>query len=431
MLQLLKRVELVNFLFTMEKSIKSKPTLAKKTKTPFLVLLVVVLMAASFAGGLLLNASSALTNGMARILNKDSEEPVYLQQDVDFQVYWDVFDVIKDKYIDAEHIKDTELFYGSLRGMVASLGDPFTQFLDPQVSEEFTQELEGSIQGIGAEIGIKKNQLTVIAPLAGTPADQAGLEGGDAIVAVDGESTAGMSLDEAVSRIRGKKGTEVILEVLKKNAEETEEIAIVRDEITIVSVSWEELENNIAYIDLSYFNQDTEVQFSAIAKEVLASNPDAIILDVRNNPGGFLNIAVQITSYWVEDQPVVFERFSNGKLNTYQSQGKAIFAGIPTVVLVNGGSASASEILSGALQDYGLATLIGVTTFGKGSVQELIELNDGSSVKVTIAEWLTPNKRSIREEGIAPDIEIDLTKEDYDNDLDPQLDRALEYILSE
>ncbi len=398
-----------------------------KSKTvPFI--LVITLMVLSFVAGTSFSTYNFVSSANPEIINTKDEVPEYLNKAVDFNLYWNVMDILKNKYIDSDKVLDTELFYGSLAGMVASLGDPYSVFLTPQVNKEFTEELSGNFQGIGAEIGLKKGILTIIAPLPGTPAENAGLQPRDQVLAIDGVSTSGMGLDESVSRIRGEGGTEVVLTILSPDSEESRDVTIIRDVINIVSVSWSKKENNTAYIKLSYFNQDTEQQFRAIAKEVLAANPDQIILDVRNNPGGFLDVAILIASYWIEDDVIVQERFSDGTIDKYQSRGKPIFSDIPTVVLINEGSASASEIVAGALSDYGKATLIGMQSFGKGSVQDLIELSDGSSVKITIAKWLTPNGTTIDKEGLTPDIEVDLTKEDYDEDRDPQLDAAIQFF---
>ncbi|MGB0757133.1 MAG: S41 family peptidase [Patescibacteria group bacterium] len=392
------------------------------------VVLIIALVAVSFVIGKEYGQTQGHFTDDPRLIG-DTDKPNYLYKDVDFDLYWDVVDVVTEKYIDADEVLDTELFYGSLGGMVASLGDPYSVFLTPKVTEDFTEELSGNFQGIGAEIGIKKEVLTIIAPLPDSPAEKAGLQPGDYILEVDDVSTQDMALDEAVNRIRGEGGTEVILTVLTPGDDESRDVSIVRDVINIVSVRWENIDNHTAYIKVSYFNQDTEVQFKEVVREVIEMQPDNIILDVRNNPGGFLEIAVGIASYWVDDDAIVLERFSDGREVEYKSRGRAIFEDIPTVVLVNGGSASASEIVAGALQDYGKATVIGQTTFGKGSVQDLIELKDGSSVKITIAKWLTPNGRTIEQEGIEPNYNIELTREDYDNDLDPQRDAAVSFLL--
>lgn len=407
------------------------PAAKNRIFTRFLpkAVLVILLMFVAFIAGLVAGQDAQFYFNTPRLINTSSDPEAYLNREVDFGLYWDVVELIKERFINKEAVSDTKLFYGSLRGLVASLGDPYSVFLDPVVTEEFTEELSGNFQGIGAEIGIKKEVLTIIAPLPETPAARAGLVSGDKILAIDNVTTAGMSLDEAVKRIRGEKGTEVVLTILSLEAEEAREVPIVRDEIKIISAVWEEKENKLAYIRLSYFNEDTSRQFRKIAQEILAINPQGLIVDVRNNPGGFLNVSVDIASYWIpKNEPVVFEQFSSGEKMVHQSRGLDLFKNIPTVVLTNGGSASASEILAGALQDYDQAIVIGQTTFGKGSVQDLVELSDGSSVKITIAKWLTPLGRVIDVDGIEPDIAVDYTREDYEEDRDPQLDKAWEYF---
>ncbi len=416
--------------FINDKNISMEENMQTTNKRPKTVpiILGLALLTLSFVAGMFFGDSPKLTKTGDAVLVNQHEKPDYLEKSVDFGLYWEVMELVKEKYIDAADVLDTELFYGSLAGLVASVGDPYTVFLTPTVTEDFTEELSGNFQGIGAEIGLKKNILNIIAPLPDTPAERAGLRARDKILSIDGVTTAGMSLDEAVHRIRGEGGTEVILNVFSLDAEEARDVPIIRDVINIVSVSWDQKDNNTAYIRLSYFNQDTEQQFREIAREILATDPERIILDVRNNPGGFLDVSIGIASYWVDDGIVVQERFSDDSINNYNSRNKPLFAGIPTVVLVNEGSASASEIVAGALRDHDQAILIGKTTFGKGSVQDLTELDDGSSVKITIAKWLTPDGITIDKEGLIPDMEVELTKEDYDEDRDPQLDAAIEYL---
>lgn len=351
----------------------------------------------------------------------------YLGKDVDFDLFTQVWGMLKSRYVD-QPVSETKLFYGALEGMVASLDDPYSVFLEPQVSEEFTESLNGRFEGIGAEIAIKHNQLTVVAPLDGSPAESAGLKAQDIITDIDGKSTKDLSLDEAVNRIRGEKGTTVTLTILRGDEAEPREIPIMRDTIRVQSVTWEMKDGSIAYIHMRNFNTDTARAFKAIQREVVAQNPAGVIFDLRNNSGGFLQTAIEVASAWVDEgETVVTERSIDG-VTTYSSTEAALFAGIPTVVLINGGSASASEIVAGALQDYEFARIIGEQSFGKGSVQVLEELPDGSSVKFTVAKWFTPSDRSIDEEGITPDEAIELTEEDFGEDRDPQMDRALEYL---
>ncbi|PIS05532.1 MAG: S41 family peptidase [Candidatus Buchananbacteria bacterium CG10_big_fil_rev_8_21_14_0_10_42_9] len=363
------------------------------------------------------------------IVNHD-KVPEYLSDDVDFNLFWKVFDYIKDNALDKEALLDTQLIHGAISGMVAAIGDPYSVYLPPDLSKEFTDELSGEFEGIGAEIGIRNNQLVIIAPVRDTPAERAGLKSGDYILQIDDVDTQDISLDYAVSIIRGKKGTTVVLKIgRQKNGElEINDVPIVRDVIDFDSVEWQLLDNNIALIELHFFNGDTLGDFNQIVREILNLNVNGIVLDLRGNPGGFLHVANAVAGEWVGPGPVVIERHSDGTEIRHEGRNLARFADIPTVVLINGGSASGSEIVAGALQDFEQATIVGMQSFGKGSIQDLKEFDNGSSVKLTVAEWLTPNGRSINEEGILPDIEVDRTIEDLDTDVDPQLDKALEVL---
>lgn len=349
---------------------------------------------------------------------------------VDVKLFSEVWNIIHTDYLDKSQVNDKDLFYGALTGMVNSLGDPHSMFFDPKLTKEFSQELDGSFYGIGAEIGRKNGWLVIVAPLADTPADKAGLKAGDKIIEIDGKDTSDLSVDGAVSLIRGDKGKAVVLTVFSKNDEAPRKVSIVRDKIDIPSVVYT-LEDNIALVKLTNFNDDTDERFAKAAQQIIRDNPKGIILDMRNNPGGYLTTAVTIASHWLEPgQVVVRETFSDKrKDNDYKAENVTSLSQFKTVVLVNEGSASASEILAGALQDYGLAKVVGMTSFGKGSVQELVPLSDNSSVKITVARWLTPNGRTIEGQGIVPDEEVDLTLDDYNNDRDPQLDKAKEMIF--
>lgn len=378
---------------------------------------------------------------LGKVIHKDPEKSVLYTRDVDFDTFWEIWNYIQKNYI-TQPVEETRLFYGALAGMVASLNDPYSIYFNPQTALEFQQDLAGNFEGIGAEIGIKKDQLTIISPLPNTPAERAGLKAGDIIVAIDHIDTRGMSLDMAVSLIRGKKGTEVVLTILRNGAETTQDISVVRDEITVESVRWEikEVTNDLAqnekplhlaYIKIIQFSDDTIPLFNKAVKEIIKQDIDGIILDLRGNPGGYLEAAIDIASQWIEDGSVVKEEFSNGKSDQYyEARGRALLKDFKTVVLINNGSASGSEIVAGALQDYGLAVIVGERSFGKGSVQELESFSDGSAVKLTVANWLTPKGRRIEDEGIKPDIEVALTDEDYDNDRDPQLDKAVELFFN-
>lgn len=353
--------------------------------------------------------------------------PKYLSKDVDFSLFWDAWEIVKENYVD-QPVNEVQLLYGAIAGMVDSLNDPHTLLFTPEVNESFLQELNGSFFGIGAEISIKNRQLQVVAPLPNTPAEKAGLRSGDYILKVDDEDMSDKSLDYAVSIIRGEKGTDVILSIYRKGEDAPRDITITRDKIKIESVTWEMLDGNIAHIKLRYFNSDTDKEFRKIADQIIAQNPKAIILDVRNNPGGFLDVSVDIASLFIRNGNVVSEKAFDGTITTNDVNGIAPLSEYSLVVLINEGSASASEILAGAIQDYNLGKVIGMQSFGKGSVQTLYDMKDGSSIKLTVAKWLTPNGNTIEGIGITPDEIIDLTLEDYNNDKDPQLDRAIELL---
>lgn len=404
----------------------------KKYLTSYIIVIVV---AASFVGGfyigkgerevLVVNRKGEpIESGEVEI--RPGDVKTYLSEDVNFDLFLEVWNLLKERYVD-QPVSETKLFYGVLAGMVSSLDDPYSVFLEPKISEEFTESLNGRFEGIGAEIAIKHEILTIVNPLPGSPAQIAGLKAKDKVLEIDGTSTEHMGLDEAVNRIRGEKGTEVVLTVYRDQADDYIDIPIIRDTIKVVSVTWEMKDDNIAYIYMRNFNTDTTSVFKNIQKQVIAQNPKAIIFDLRNNSGGFLQTAIDVASAWIDDKVIVSERSNNG-YKEYKSNGKPIFKDIPSVVLINGGSASSAEIVAGALQDHEVAYIMGEQSFGKGSVQILEELEDGSSVKFTIARWYTPNDRSIDEEGVMPDEVIELSEEDFSEDVDPQLERALEYL---
>lgn len=403
---------------------------------PWVVIL--VLMFSFFYGGILFSKKTEIDD---RFVNKDTvfigkvlgkyEENARedVSQDVDFSLLWEVWDALENKYVDGDQIRDKELFYGALRGLVASIGDPYSVFMNPVISKEFQDDLEGTFEGIGAEIGIKSGILTIIAPLTDMPAQKAGLRSGDKVLAIDGQETTGITIDQAVNDIRGIGGTEVVLTIWRESFAEPKDFTIKRGKIVVKSVKWEKDDNDLMVIEISHFNNDTEELFSRAVKDAVNENAKGIILDLRNNPGGYLDTAIEVSSEWIEDDIVVMEQFGDGNKKEYLARGRARLADVPTVVLVNEGSASASEIVAGALKDHSKATIVGKKTFGKGSVQELINLKDGSSLKVTVAKWLTPSGVNISKEGIQPDEEIDFTPEDYEADKDPQMEKAVNVLL--
>jgi len=348
---------------------------------------------------------------------------------VDFDQFWQVWDKIKSKYV-KQPVTDSDMFYGAVQGLVMSLGDPYSLYFPPQAAEEFTKDLSGELEGIGAEIGVKNNQLLVVAPLPDSPAEKAGLRAGDKILFIGKESTFGLDVETAVSKIRGKAGTQVVLTISRDGLAKAKEFTITRAKINVPSVLLSIKQGNIAYIRVMQFNEDTTVEFDQAIKKLQERNIKGIVLDLRNNPGGFLQAAVDMGSEWVDEGIIVSEKGVDGADKQHDTEGLHRLAGIKTVVLVNKGSASASEIVAGALQDHKKGSIVGEQTFGKGSVQDFETFPDGSALKLTVAEWFTPNGKNINKEGISPDVEI---KEDWNNEKvgeDVVLDKAIEIINS-
>jgi len=372
-------------------------------------------------------ARAAVPEGEGHVLNQ-GDLPLSLQEDVDFRNFWDVWNFVKESYY-KQPVSDKELYYGALKGMVSAAGDPYTMFFDPDQAADFNADLNGKFQGIGAEIGIKDDQLQVVAPLPGTPAEEAGLKPGDKILMIDETDTTDMTVEQAVQLIRGPEGTQVILTITRNGLESAMEVPITRATITVDSVTWSVDDNGIATISIFTFNDDTNSLFNQAVNDVLAKDVRGIVLDLRSNPGGLLTSAIDVASVWVGYQPVVLEK-GQGVDQTFAGPSAPRLEGMPTVVLVDGGTASGSEIVAGALQDYGLATVVGTQTFGKGSVQDYRDLPDGSAVKVTVAQWFTPLGRTIHETGITPDVIIEYTQDDFDAQRDPQKEKAVEILLA-
>ena len=378
-----------------------------------------------FAVGFFVNAyGPKITIGPNSVAQKNN---------IDLTKFWKVNDILHEKFDgDISADKQSE---GAIAGMVASLGDPYTTYLDEKSNNELSNQLAGKLSGIGIEIGIKNNRLTVVAPIDGTPAAKAGLRAGDIVVSIDGQDTSSMTVDEAVTKIRGEKGTQVKLGIIHPGSS-VQDITITRDDITVPSVSYEIKSNNIGYIKIRTFGSDTATQIENISSEFASKGVKAVVIDVRDNPGGYLDSAVKISSEFLKEGVIVKEKSRNSKDKTFTTSGNGKLTNVPVIILVNGGSASASEILAGALHDNDRATLVGEKTFGKGSVQEIVCLKEGGlsissncksdSLKVTVAHWYTPDGINISKEGIKPDVEVKLTNEDYNANLDPQLVKALE-----
>jgi len=354
------------------------------------------------------------------IANKELVKP----RSVDFGIFWNAWDKVTEKYVGT--IDYQQMVYGAIKGMVDSLGDPYSSFMKPNETQNFMQDLSGKVSGIGAEIDLVDNKLLIVSPIAGSPAEKAGLKPQDQILKINDESTDNMALDVAVSKIRGKAGTKVNLTINRTGFSQPQVLEITREEITIKSVNWEMKPNNIAYIKISQFGDDTVPLMQQAAKDINDKHPKAIILDLRGNPGGYLDGAVDVASLFMPSGVVVKEKDKNGNITENKTTLDPILKDYKVIVLVNGGSASASEIVAGALQDAGKATLVGEKTFGKGSVQELENLPGGATLRITIAKWLTPKGRTIDKVGLEPDIQVGLSEDDAKANRDPQLDKALE-----
>ena len=349
--------------------------------------------------------------------------------DLDMSLFWESYNLLKEKYVDTEKFDSQQMVYGAISGMVERLDDPYTVFFDPEDAKIFEEDVSGEFQGVGMEIAIKDNQLTVVSPLDGTPAQKAGIKSGDKILKVDDTSTIDMTIDKAVKIIRGPEGSEVCLTVYREEWGETREIKIIREMIKIPSIKWEMKDDNIAYIKIYHFSGTAGYDFADMAEEVLDSSAQKIVLDLRNNPGGYLETSQNIAGWFLEKGQIVTIEDFGDKRDTieYKAKGPAKLASYPVVVLINQGSASASEILAGALRDNRGIKLVGEKSFGKGTVQELAKLTEGS-LKITVASWLTPKLNQITGNGLEPDFKVELTEEDFEQDKDPQLDKAIEIL---
>lgn len=394
----------------------------KKTILPiFLTILILIVFGVGFYAG----KSQIPAIPPEGLLNTGLDKP----EGVDFSLFWEAWRVLEENFVDQEKIDYQQMLYGAVSGLASSLKDPYTVYMPPAETKIFKEDVSGEFQGVGMEIDIRKGELTVVAPLEGTPAKRAGIMSGDKIVKIDGAYSRDMTIDEAVKLIRGAKGTAVILTIFREGWLQTKDFEVIRDVIEIPSLTWEMKENDIAYIRLYHFSEVARQVFNRTAVEILNSNAQSIILDLRNNPGGYLEVAQDIAGWFLEkEQIVTIEDFQDKTRNKeYKARGSSQLLRYPLVVLMNEGSASGSEILAGALRDNRGVKLIGKTSFGKGSVQTLEDLKQGS-IKVTIARWLTPNGDLIAEIGLEPDIEVEITEDDINEDRDPQLDKAIEII---
>lgn len=349
-----------------------------------------------------------------------------LPSKLDFNSTQELYDALKKGY-DGD-IDQAKLMDGIKKGLVASTGDPYTEYFNDAEAKDFNSSLNGTFSGIGAELSKTKDSIEIIAPISGYPAEKAGLKPKDVIVKINDESALEFSVTEAVNKIRGPEGSKVKLKIVRGGTKELD-FEITRTKITIPSVEYSVDENHIGYMKISRYGEDTAGLAKKAAQEFKDKGATKVILDVRSDPGGLLDAAVEVSSLWIDKGKTVLDEKRGGEVvKSYKASGNNILKGMPTVVLINEGSASASEITAGALKDNGVATLIGVKSFGKGSVQQLSELPSGGVLKVTIARWYTPAGKNINKEGIEPDQKVELTEENAKNKQDPQKDAAIEFL---
>ncbi len=391
------------------------------------IVLVLLLVGAIFYGGFWLGkASVPAATQVVGLSNMEAGKPA----DVDFEPFWKVWNAINDRYVAVDGVDTQEKVWGAIQGLAASLGDPYTVFMPPEESQSFEEMITGSFGGVGMEIGEREGQIVVIAPLKGTPAETAGIRAGDALVSINEESTAALTVDEAVGKIRGEPGTVVTLGITREGSDEILSIPVTRDTISIPTLDTE-VRGNTFIISLYNFDALSASEFRNAMGMFERSSADRLILDMRGNPGGFLDAAVSIASYFIPaGEVIVAEHADKAEEDVvHRSRGFTLKKEPKKmVVLVDGGSASASEIVAGALQEHGRALLVGTQTFGKGSVQELIPITLSTSLKLTVAQWLTPNGVSISEGGLTPDVVVDVTPEDIEAGRDLQLERALQEV---
>lgn len=408
----------------------------ESTKTPNLlgVGLALVLAAGAFFSGLQIGTSASnevsQEASLFSLFNSSPSEP----EDVDMTEFWRVWDILDDKFVistTSQQMTDVDKVRGAIAGLVASYDDPYTVYMPPEDANHFEEDISGNFGGVGMEVGLRDGLITIIAPLPDTPAERAGIVSGDIIVKIDDKNTDEMGVDEAVRLIRGEVGTEVALTIYREGETEFLEIKITRDNITIPTIETK-TEGDVFIISLFNFNALSESKMQEALREYVKSGKRQLVLDLRGNPGGYLQSAVAIASYFLPTGKIIVQEGYGGDTqgDVFRSTGRTLeeFAPEEMVILINGGSASASEILAGALSEHGVATLIGDTTFGKGSVQELIDLPEGSSVKVTIARWYTPEGKSISDGGLDPDIFVERTPQQVMAGEDPQLEAALKWL---
>lgn len=407
----------------------------KAVRNILIVCLLLVVLVGSFSGGFLAGNVFQGISGSGNIfppnslLSQNSKAGTPTNLKTLFLPFWDSWDLVH-KYFVNQPVNDTTLMRGAIKGMLDSLGDKHTSYIDPDMLRQADIQMTGEYEGIGAWVDITGSYLMIISPMPGSPAEQVGLKPEDQVVAIDGKDMTGLDGNVVLNKIMGPAGTQVTLSILRKGETKPFDVTITRAKITIPSVIGKVMDNGLAYVQISTFGDKTGAELEKALTEVLAQNPKGLIVDLRYNGGGLVTTAVEVASQFIKEDIVMYEQYGDGTMKEEHTLKNGLARDIPMVVLVNEGTASASEIVAGALQDYGRAKLVGVQTYGKGSAQNWIDLpNNQGAIRVTIARWLTPLKRQINDVGLTPDVVVQITQDDIKNGKDPQLDAAIKLLL--
>ncbi len=410
----------------------------KFLKIVLVIIVSLILLAGAFSGGFLAGHLLPSAGGLTDILpptvsapspDQESATPSSELQTL-FQPFWETWNLVHEQYVD-QPVNDAALMRGAIAGMLQALGDEHTSYMSPEEFQQANESLSGEYEGIGAYVDTSTEYLTVISPIPGSPAEAAGLRSGDAIIAIDGEVMTGIDPELVRQKVLGPANSVVTL-TIRRGTDEPFDVKITRAKIVIKSADGKMLENDIAYVQVTTFGDKTTPELTAVLETLMAQNPRGLILDLRNNGGGYLQTSVEVVSQFLpKGETVLIEQYGTGEKQSYTSLGDGLAVDIPMVVLINEGSASASEIVAGALQDLGRAKLVGVVSYGKGSVQTWNALsNDQGAVRVTVAKWLTPSGRTIHNMGLTPEVYVGMTEDDYNNDRDPQLEAAIDTLLA-
>jgi carboxyl-terminal processing protease len=406
----------------------------KTLRSVLIIFVAIVLVVCVFGGGFVVGSFvPALKPASVPTLPATSDAsqggtPTDLQSQ--FAPFWQAWDLVHQNYVD-QPVDETKLVQGAIRGMMNALGDPHSGYWTPQETTDANMAMQGEYDGIGAYVDTRGDYLTITKPIPGYPAEQAGLQIGDQIIAVDGQDVTGMDPDLVrMTKVMGPAGTDVHLTIHRENVDQPLEFTITRAHIVIPSVTSKMLDNKIAYIQITVFGTTTASDFHDKLSQLMAQNPKGLVLDLRDNGGGYLDAGIAIASEFIDQGVIVTEQYGDGTKTPHDATPGGLATTIPLVVLVNGNTASASEIVSGAIQDDGRGKLVGELTYGKGSVQNWIPLSDGGTARITIAKWLTPNGRAIDKIGLTPDVVVTMTQADITAGRDPQLEAAVQLLLN-